>query len=150
MVDFGQTINDVITGIIFLGTRLYMKSGKSNKKKTQSTALVLLNTRSIGGYKSVEEMVKPDAESPWGNQFGFLHVLVPQSDDNESLHPIEFVHKAQSIIQQKRNSLAVSLTGRLLEALRKFTGPEVVYTFMYIRWKNTFFVRFQVDLNTNL
>ena len=66
LVPFEQTLNDVITGIIFFGTRLYMQSS-SKKNNAHSTALVLLNTRNIGGYKSVKEMVKPDAESPWGN-----------------------------------------------------------------------------------
>ncbi|CAK7322758.1 unnamed protein product [Dovyalis caffra] len=118
------TINDVITGIIFYGTRLYMQTVDDKSTNAHSTALVLLNTRSIGGYKSVKEMVKPDAESPWGNQFGFLHVSVPELNDSKVSKPLEFVAKAQEIIQRKRSSLAVNLTGRLLEVLRKFRGPE--------------------------
>lgn len=100
-------------------------SSHNSKTNAHSTALVLLNTRNINGYKSVEEMVKPDAESPWGNQFGFLHVSVPELTDAESSNPLEFVLKAQKLIKRKRDSLAVSFTGQLIEALRRFRGPEV-------------------------
>ncbi|XP_011037140.1 PREDICTED: O-acyltransferase WSD1-like [Populus euphratica] len=120
----GVTINDVITGIIFYGTRLYMQRVDDKSTNANSTALVLLNTRVISGYRSVKEMVEPDAESPWGNQFGFLHVSVPELTDSRFSNPLECVTIAQEIIQRKKSSLAVNLTGRLLEVLRKFRGPE--------------------------
>ncbi|KAE8702384.1 putative Bifunctional methylthioribulose-1-phosphate dehydratase/enolase-phosphatase E1 2 [Hibiscus syriacus] len=136
----GVTINDVITGIIFLGTRLYMQGtvGGSNKLNNEhTTALVLLNTRVIGGYKSVKEMVKPDAESAWGNQFGFLHVSLPELSSAESCQPLDFVWKAQKLIQRKRNSSAVFLTGLLLECLRKYTGPEATAKYIHSTLKNS-------------
>ncbi|XVE92745.1 hypothetical protein REPUB_Repub01dG0126100 [Reevesia pubescens] len=135
----GATINDVITGTIFYGTRLYMQGTSSKKLSSEhSTALVLLNTRIIGGYKSVKEMVKPDAESPWGNQFGFLHVSLPElSSTVESCNPLEFVWKAQKLIQRKRNSRAVFLTGQLLEGLRKYTGPEATAKYIHSTLKNS-------------
>ncbi|KAJ6371700.1 hypothetical protein OIU77_002089 [Salix suchowensis] len=108
-----------------------MQTADDKSTDAQSTALVLLNTRTISGYRSVKEMIKPDAESPWGNQFGFLHVSVPELTDSSFSKPLEFVKIAQEIIQRKRASLAVNLTGRLLEILRKFRGPEA--TAMYIR-----------------
>ncbi|CAA3024470.1 O-acyltransferase WSD1-like isoform X1 [Olea europaea subsp. europaea] len=46
------TVNDVITGAIIFGTRLYMQRENQDSSKASSTALVLLNTRAIGGYKS--------------------------------------------------------------------------------------------------
>ncbi|KAJ0111186.1 O-acyltransferase WSD1-like isoform X1 [Pistacia vera] len=134
----GVTINDVICGIIFFGTRLYMQTSSHNSKtNAHSTALVLLNTRNINGYKSVEEMVKPEAESPWGNQFGFLHVSVPELTDAESSNPLEFVLKAQKLIKRKRDSLAVSFTGQLLEALRRFRGPEVTAKYIHSTLRNS-------------
>ncbi|KAL2330004.1 hypothetical protein Fmac_017585 [Flemingia macrophylla] len=45
----GVTINDVITGIVFYGTRLYMQDMDSKSNSSHSTALVLLNTRNIEG-----------------------------------------------------------------------------------------------------
>jgi hypothetical protein len=122
---FQQSINDVICGVIFLGTRLYMQAMNPEKMNANSTALVLLNTRNIAGYKSVNEMVEPNPESKWGNQFGFLHVSVPTLSKTESSKPLSFIYKAKDVIQRKRNSAAVFLTGKLLETLRKHRGPEV-------------------------
>ena len=109
-----------------------MQGPRSNKLSNEhSTALVVLNTRNIGGYKSVKELVKPDVETPWGNQFAFLHVSLPELTSAESCNPLEFVWKAQKLIQRKRNSGAVFLTGQLLEGLRKYTGPEVYMLFLH-------------------
>ncbi|KAJ4845595.1 hypothetical protein Tsubulata_005726 [Turnera subulata] len=133
----GVTINDVIAGIIFYGTRLYMQAVDEKSTDINPTSLVLLNTRNIGGYKSIREMVKPDAESPWGNQFGFLHVSVPPLTDTTSSNPLEFVEKAQQMIKRKKNSLAVSLTGRLLEVLRKLRGPEETAKYIHKTLRNS-------------
>ncbi|KAJ6318397.1 hypothetical protein OIU76_013858 [Salix suchowensis] len=89
--------------------RLYKQTADDKSIKAHSTALVL---------------VKPDSESPWGNQFGFLHVSAPELNGTRFSKPLEFVTIAQEIIQRKRSSLAVNLTGRLLEILSKFRGPE--------------------------
>ncbi|MCD9644488.1 hypothetical protein HAX54_032710 [Datura stramonium] len=126
------TINDVICGVLFLGVRLYMEETKYEQKNANSTALVLLNTRNIAGYKSLKEMLQTSNESKWGNQFAFLHVSVPKIDKEESsTNPLSFVYKAQDVIQRKRNSAAVILTGKLLDTLQKYRGPEV--TSKYIR-----------------
>lgn len=121
-----QTINDVVTGIIMLGTRLYMQKTSEGSGKAKSTALVLLNTRAaMGGYKSVDEMVKPDSEMPWGNRFAFLQVPIPKLTDYELRNPLIFVRKARRTIKRQRNSAAVYLTGQLLNLIRKIRGPEV-------------------------
>ncbi|KAI8551623.1 hypothetical protein RHMOL_Rhmol06G0200300 [Rhododendron molle] len=145
----GVTINDVITGVIFLGTRLYMQQSSSTKNdhneqqgNTNATALVLLNTRALGGYKTIGEMVKPKSEMPWGNHFTFLHVSIPKltggaTDDHANLNPLRFVKEAHGIIKRKRNSAVVYLTGWMLEILRKFRGPEVVARYFYNTMKNS-------------
>lgn len=126
-------------GVVFLGTRLYMQASSSShgdeeqqqqQGNANATALVVLNTRAIGGYKTIGEMVKPNSEMPWGNQFTFLHVTIPklkhsENDDQTNSNPIRFVKDAHRMIKRKRNSAAVYLTGRMLEILRKFRGPEV-------------------------
>ncbi|KAF7116285.1 hypothetical protein RHSIM_RhsimUnG0032900 [Rhododendron simsii] len=143
----GVTINDVIMGVVFLGTRLYMQASSTSSSShddeqqqqqgnANATALVVLNTRAIGGYKTVGEMVKPNSKMPWGNQFTFLHVSIPklkhgEIDDQASSNPIRFVKKAHRMIKRKRNSVAVYLTGRMLEILRKFRGPEVAAQYVY-------------------
>ncbi|KAJ0054383.1 hypothetical protein Pint_02264 [Pistacia integerrima] len=132
------TINDVITGIIFLGTRLYMQEMSQDSSKAQSTAVILLNTRVFRGYESVKDMVKPNAKAPWGNRFAFLHVSIPHlTADATSSNPLEFVLKAQQIISAKKSSLAVYLTAQLLEILKKFKGPEAAAGFIHGTLKNT-------------
>lgn len=86
----------------------------SNKMSNEdSTALVLLNTKNIGGYKSVKEMVKPDPNHQWGNQFGFLHISIPKLTSSEHADPLEFVLKTQKSITRKRSSGVVHLTAQL-------------------------------------
>ncbi|XP_010272425.1 PREDICTED: O-acyltransferase WSD1-like [Nelumbo nucifera] len=135
--NIGGTINDVISGIVFYGTRLYMHASSPGSSKLQSTALVLLNTRIINNYQSIQEMTKPGAKSPWGNQFGFLHVSVPESIDADTANPLDFVFKAKKTIKRKRSSLAVYLTGKLLEMMRKFRGPEITARYIYSTLKNS-------------
>ena len=119
-----QTINDVIVGIIFFGTRLYMQEISKESTKSNSTALVLLNTRMLGDYKSIKEMMEsPDANTSWGNQFAFLHIAIPKL--NQLSNPLDFIYSAQKIIKRKRNSLAVYFTGKLLDIVTKFKGHEV-------------------------
>ncbi|KVI04342.1 O-acyltransferase, WSD1, C-terminal [Cynara cardunculus var. scolymus] len=134
-----QTINDVVTGMIFLGTRLYMEATSEEARNARSTALVLLNTRSIGGYKSVDEMVQnQEAQIQWGNKFGFLHVSIPELHQYErSLDPLKFVHEARDIIKRKRNSSAVYLTGKLLEFVRRYRGPEATAEYIHSTLKNS-------------
>ncbi|KAM1956207.1 hypothetical protein FF1_025425 [Malus domestica] len=73
----GVTINDVLTGVVFLGARLYMQEMNKSSREAHSTSLVLLNTRIMANYTSIEEMIKPDSKSPWGNRFTFLQVPIP-------------------------------------------------------------------------
>lgn len=94
------------------------------------TALVLFNTRALGGYKSVNDMIKPNSDMPWGNHFTFLPVSLPKltnltKRDHSSINPLAFVQKAHRMIDRKRNSASVWLTSKLLDFLRKLRGPEV-------------------------
>ncbi|XP_020246505.1 O-acyltransferase WSD1-like isoform X2 [Asparagus officinalis] len=134
----GGTVNDVISGIIFHGVQLYLQSAaKDTTESAKVTALVLLNTRIIGSYQPLHEMTKTGAKSPWGNQFGFLHVGIPNCRDAEKVNPLEFVQKAREIIKQKRSSLAVYFTGRLLEMLRRLIGPEGTAKYIHSTLRNT-------------
>ncbi|OVA00388.1 O-acyltransferase [Macleaya cordata] len=127
----GGTVNEVIVGIIFYGTRLYMDAASKGSGNARTTSLVLLNTREITSYQTVEEMAKPDTKGPWGNNFGFLHVSIPGMVDVETADPLEFVFEAKKMIMKKKSSLAVYLTGRFLELMRSLRGLEV--TASYIR-----------------
>ncbi|XP_008791832.2 O-acyltransferase WSD1-like [Phoenix dactylifera] len=129
----GGTVNDVISGIIFYGTQLYMQRvGEGQRRRAaRVTAMVLLNTRIVSSYETVEKMTKTNAKSPWGNQFGFLHVSIPTSKNAEKADPLYFIRKARKIIKAKRSSFAVYLTGRLLEMLRKLKGPEAAALYIH-------------------
>lgn len=114
---------------------------------TNATALVVLNTRALGGYKTIAEMVKPKPDMPWGNRFTFVHVSIPKlstggaSNDQADLNPLGFVKEVHWTIKRKRNSAVIYLTGWMLEILRKLRGPEVsMYTFDMI----LFFIRILV------
>ncbi|XP_077252272.1 wax ester synthase/diacylglycerol acyltransferase 4-like [Tasmannia lanceolata] len=133
----GATVNDVVSGIVFYGIQLYVQSEGSPCHASRVTALVLLSTRMISGYQSVEEMTKPDAKSAWGNQFGFIHVAVPPCADVEKADPLGFVYYAKEVVKRKRSSLAVYLTGRLLETVRRLRGFEVTAQYMHTTLRNT-------------
>ncbi|XP_050207949.1 wax ester synthase/diacylglycerol acyltransferase 4-like [Mercurialis annua] len=135
--NLGVSVNDVITGTVFLGTRLYMQAMDEESRNANSTALILLNTRMFRGYKSIEEMIKTNSKSPWGNHFAFLHISIPKLTDNLELHPFMFGKIAQETIKKKRSSLAVYLTAALLEAVKKFRGPEEASKLVHSTLKNT-------------
>ncbi|PSR89761.1 O-acyltransferase [Actinidia chinensis var. chinensis] len=105
--------------------------------KSNSTAMVLLNTRNIVGYKSVEEMLKSNADKKWGNQFAFLHISIPELGHSESSNPVCFVFKAKEMIKRMRNSTVVSLTAKVLEAMRKYRGPEATARYIHSTLKNS-------------
>ncbi|KAG0447697.1 hypothetical protein HPP92_028221 [Vanilla planifolia] len=138
----GVSLNDVISGVVFYGMQIYIKAregdaGRSRAGKTKVTALLLLNTRNIKNYQSLEDMRRPGAESRWGNHFGFIHVSVPFSPDADQVDPLSFVVKGKQIIRAKMNSLGVYLTGKLLEWMRMRNGPEVTARYMYNTLRNT-------------
>ncbi|KAI3837198.1 hypothetical protein MKX03_010763 [Papaver bracteatum] len=120
----GTTLNDVMVGVIFYGIRLYMETTSKGSGISRSTALVILNTRDIRTYQSVEEMRKPETKGPWGNNFGFIHVSIPDAANVDTSDPLEFVFEAKKMITKKKNSLVVYLTGRLIELMRKLRGSE--------------------------
>ncbi|XP_058078247.1 wax ester synthase/diacylglycerol acyltransferase 5-like isoform X2 [Magnolia sinica] len=98
------------------------------------TALVLLNTRMINGYHSVKEMLK---KKTWGNHFTFLQIAIPSCSNAEKENPLAFLIKAKKTIKRKRHSLAVYLTGRLVQMLRTILGPETASRYIHSTLKNT-------------
>lgn len=104
-----------------------MEEVRPDKNNTSNmTALVLLNTRVIRTYKSMEEMRNLNSKAKWGNYFAFVHVPMPKCDKKDGkIKPLDFVLKAKKIIKSKRSSFGVHLSGALLEMIRKLKGPEV-------------------------
>ncbi|CAN1351393.1 Wax ester synthase/diacylglycerol acyltransferase 4 [Linum perenne] len=119
----GVTVNDVVTSIIFLGTRMYMQELKPGSEDAETTAIVLLNTRMLRSYNSVQDMMKPDTESPWGNRFAFLHITLPKlmvPRDDAGCDKLA----AMQLRSKKRSSIAVHLNAKILDLYWKLKGSE--------------------------
>ncbi|KAK7281744.1 hypothetical protein RIF29_09991 [Crotalaria pallida] len=117
--------------MIFYGIRLYMQEIIDKAKAANSTAIVVLNTRNVGGYQSVKDMLKPETKGPWGNYLAFLQVSIPKLTHARISDPLEFVRIAHKIIKRKRRSFSVYLIGLLLQMEMKLRGPEVVAKNIY-------------------
>ena len=134
-----QTVNDVITGIIFYGIQLYLQAAGQGTRPAEVTALVLLNTRAMRTYQPIKDMTRPNTKAPWGNHFAFLHVPVPTRSDPEKDDPLNSIRRAKKIIKAKRNSLGVYLTAGILELIQKIKGTEACCT-----------IRLRLSVCTNL
>ncbi|XP_074366144.1 wax ester synthase/diacylglycerol acyltransferase 6-like [Apium graveolens] len=140
------TVNDVITGVIHLGTRLYMKCKDKNAGDKKATTVVLLNTRRNmeASNKSSSEMIKPNVTIPWGNHFAFLQIPLPKLsntspgyDPSPNFDPLQFVYESHHVIKRKRNNPAAFLTGGLLDYIRKIKGPETPARYIYKTMSNS-------------
>ncbi|KAK2361978.1 O-acyltransferase WSD1 [Trifolium repens] len=123
--NLGVTINDVITGIIFYGIRLYMQNIDYKSRALNSTSLVIANTRHIKDYQKVQDMLK-STKGSWGNHITYYHVSVPKLQDMPISNPIQFVRKAHTSIKRQKNSFAPPLITKLLRMKNKLEGPEAL------------------------
>lgn len=123
-----QTVNDVITGMIFMGLRLYMEEMDKNSTGAPATVLTIVNTRVIGSYRPATEMAKPESKGLWGNQLSYLELMVPKlsHNNNEFSNPLGFVKAAHRSINNKRSSFTLHLVAHLLNLLRKLRGHQVI------------------------
>ncbi|KAL5992700.1 hypothetical protein ACLOJK_013619 [Asimina triloba] len=117
-----------------VGQRM-MGSKRSGNFTERTTASVLLNTRMVKSYQSVEDMLK---KNTWGNHLTFLRVPIPSnSKDPHHENPLAFIAKAKKIIKRQRNSLAIYLTGILLETMRRIRGHEAVSRYIHSTLKKS-------------
>ncbi|XP_027352598.1 O-acyltransferase WSD1-like [Abrus precatorius] len=135
--NLGVTLNDVITGIIFYGLRLYMQDVDYRARALKSTALITVNTRNVKDYNKVQDMLKTNAKGAWGNQIACLHVSIPKLGDTPISNPLYFVRKAHNSINKKRHSFATHLTGMLLLMKNTLKGPEAMAKHMYKTIRNS-------------
>ncbi|CAO2834239.1 unnamed protein product [Amaranthus hypochondriacus] len=119
----GTTVNDTVSGILFLGIRLYMQGCDMKYSKSRSTAMVMFNTRNIRGYMSVQEMINANTKI-WGNKFTYLQIKLPKLIHSKSSNPLDFVYEANKQIARCRNSPKIHLNIKTLEFLRKHKGSE--------------------------
>jgi hypothetical protein len=104
-----------------------MEEMNEKTKKSNSTALVMLNTRNIRGYQSLKEMQKSESKGLWGNHISFLQIPIPKLSKSD---PLEFIWESRKHVQRKKHSFGVYLTGLLLDLEMKLRGPEVCNTLL--------------------
>ncbi|KAF5176663.1 O-acyltransferase wsd1 [Thalictrum thalictroides] len=127
------SVNDVVVGMIFYGTHLYTKMVEKSSTESQKTALVVLNTRMLDGYRNLDEMLEKNL---WGNKFSFIHIPLPTHSDGEKADLTSSILEARKIIQRNRNSMAVILNGLLLALMDKLKGSEAVSKYVYTTMNN--------------
>ncbi|MCL7045174.1 hypothetical protein MKW94_007760 [Papaver nudicaule] len=143
----GGSVNDVVVGLVFYGSHLYSravadeKSSVSSSTGSRKTALVLLNTRMVNGYRSLEDMVEKNL---WGNHFSFIHLTIPSGGDavgtnaqEDEVDPLSFILEAKKTIKKNRNSLSVYLNSALLRLMGSVKGPEGVSQYVHSTLRNT-------------
>ncbi|KAH9305077.1 hypothetical protein KI387_009481, partial [Taxus chinensis] len=143
----GGSVNDVIMGIVFYGFRRYCQrvlpadprktvADTKEMENLRVTALALMNTRSQPGIKGLEEMSKSKTGAPWENRFGYLHLRVPMGKLED---PLEYVRRAKHMTDKKKMSVALFLTGRLINYITRFKGPTASAKALYNTLANTTF-----------
>ncbi|KAI9093222.1 hypothetical protein K1719_027236 [Acacia pycnantha] len=125
---FGVTVNDVITGIIFYGIRLYMQDLDYTSRTKKCTLLPILNTRSVQSYETAEKNTKmTERKGTWGNKFTYTHVSVPTLTDTRVSDPLQFVWEAHHTMKTKKKGYMVySLISMFLQMKHQFNGPDAV------------------------
>ncbi|XP_056698723.1 wax ester synthase/diacylglycerol acyltransferase 7 [Spinacia oleracea] len=138
----GVTVNDVVVGIIFLGTRLYMQEinhGQINN--TRSRIVITFNIRSDKRYARPEEMVEEHTKVPWGNRFALYDLPITNLKEDDFRNPLKFILKAHKLIKRKRNTpLAIYLFYGFLGVIRLFGGLEAATKTFERTSKNCSFV----------
>ncbi|XP_021774165.1 O-acyltransferase WSD1-like [Chenopodium quinoa] len=134
----GVTVNDIVVGIIFFGTQLYIREKDPGQlKEKQSTATIFVNVRSMKGNFSAEEMRKGKL---FGNRITNIEVPFPHLEDDDLFKPLQFIKKAHNVIKRKRNgALGLHLMVSLLEVIRTIGGLKAAARTLERRWKNCSF-----------
>ncbi|KAF9603820.1 hypothetical protein IFM89_037954 [Coptis chinensis] len=131
-----QSVNDVVVGVIFYGIHLYTQTMDKNPTTSRKTALVLLNTRMLIGYQTIDEMLM---KKTWGNQFAFMTIPIPSYSATDKVDLKKFIFLARKIIKRSRSSMAVYLNAMLLSLLGRLKGSEAVSKFVHSLMRNASF-----------
>ncbi|XP_056699093.1 wax ester synthase/diacylglycerol acyltransferase 4 [Spinacia oleracea] len=138
----GVTVNDVVIGIIFLGTRLYMQEMNNGRlKNTRSTVLITLNTRNDKGYARPEEMREKNTKVPWGNRFSLVELRITNLEEEDFKNPLKFILKAHKLIKRKKNTpFAQNLMTSFFGAVRTCRGLQAATRTFERRFNNSSFL----------
>ncbi|XP_021730342.1 uncharacterized protein LOC110697281 [Chenopodium quinoa] len=139
----GVTINDVVIGIIFLGTQLYFQETQQQQlKNARATTSILFDIRNVEGKLSLDEIIKGNL---WGNRILIMELLLLILEDEDLTNPLKFILKAHNIINRKRSGIySPYLLAGPLEIVRAFGGLQVrpiprssLTDVLLGRWSNT-------------
>ncbi|XP_028761646.1 O-acyltransferase WSD1-like [Neltuma alba] len=129
----GVTVNDVITGIIFYGIRLYMQDIDYESRTKDSTIMTNLSTRDAESYKTTHDMHKSRGKGSLGIQVMFSYLPIPKLKDTLISNPLRSVWEAhRQMNQKKRSLLAAVLLNKLQQigakALRQWLNSSIGQT----------------------
>ncbi|KAF6176674.1 hypothetical protein GIB67_034536 [Kingdonia uniflora] len=127
----GVSVNDVVVGIVFYSIQLYAHAMGERSTNLRRTALVLLNTRMVNGYRSLDDMLEKDL---WGNHFFFIHLSAPSTNYGEKIDPLQYIFKAQKAISKyvhstlRNSSMCIS---NIVGPVEKMTLAELPVNNIY-------------------
>ncbi|XP_028761643.1 O-acyltransferase WSD1 [Neltuma alba] len=133
----GVTVNDVITGVIFYGIRLYMQDIEYESKTNNCTLLTMMSTRDVERYTTAKDMQESKGKGRLGNQIIYLHTSIPKLNDILISNPLQSVWEAHREIKRKRRSFAIVLIEKLLRIQHRFRGPEAMAKHLHRAIRNT-------------
>ncbi|KAI9093302.1 hypothetical protein K1719_027316 [Acacia pycnantha] len=116
----GVTVNDVISGTILYGIRLYMRDIDNESKTKNCTLLTFMSTREAERYRTAKDMQESKGKDRMGNQAIYLHVSIPKLNETLISDPLQFVWKVHRQIKRKRRSFAPVLIKKLLGVAKRF------------------------------
>ncbi|MCO5587512.1 hypothetical protein L7F22_041461 [Adiantum nelumboides] len=120
------TVNDVVFGMIAAGMSHYLQRQSGSTKKQMAhlrvRACALVNTRKSPGLQELKSMLSGGSQARWGNNMGYVILPVPLLADE---NPLNYVHKAKSIIDKKKLSLGAAFSYASGKFLISLIGTKV-------------------------
>ncbi|MCO5553434.1 hypothetical protein L7F22_006955 [Adiantum nelumboides] len=97
-------------------------STKKQMARLRVRACALVNTRKSPGLQELKSMLSGGAQARWGNNMGYVILPVPLLADE---NPLNYVHKAKSIIDKKKLSLGAAFSYASGKFLISLIGSKV-------------------------
>ncbi|KAK1560361.1 hypothetical protein Q3G72_025762 [Acer saccharum] len=135
----GATINDVLFGVVSSGLSRYLdhRSPNALRNGLRLTGLAMVNLREQPGLQELSNMMKSNSGSRWGNKFGML--LLPVYYHKTSGNPLDYLKRAKTMIDRKKQSLEGHLSYNIGNILMSWFGPKVAWILNYRIMCNTSF-----------
>nr|GEX96022.1 O-acyltransferase WSD1-like [Tanacetum cinerariifolium] len=118
------TINDVVFGVISSGLSRYLEnhSTKPLKEGLRITGAAMVNLRPSLGLQEIEELMKKNSKSKWGNKFGMM--LLPVYYHKKGSDPLQYLKRAKTMIDKKKLSCEAFLVYKIAYFVAKILGGK--------------------------